>query len=70
MRNAALVLAGKVDSRILVLRGQKIILDADLAELYGVSVKRLNQQVRRNVNIASKTMMPRFRNWLRPFANS
>jgi len=48
MRNAALVLAGKVDSRILVLRGQKIILDADLAELYGVSVKRLNQQVRRN----------------------
>lgn len=33
---------------ILVLRGQKVILDADLARLYGVSTKRLNEQVRRN----------------------
>lgn len=33
---------------ILVLRGQKVMLDADLAELYGVSTKRLNEQVRRN----------------------
>ena len=31
-----------VESRILVLRQQKVILDSDLAELYGVSVKRLN----------------------------
>jgi hypothetical protein len=37
-----------VESRILILRHQKVILDADLAELYGVSVKRLNQQVKRN----------------------
>ena len=37
-----------VESRILILRHQKIILDTDLAELYGVSVKRLNQQVNRN----------------------
>src|SRR5581483_12028009 len=37
-----------VDSRILILRHQKIILDSDLAQLYGVSVKRLNQQVKRN----------------------
>jgi hypothetical protein len=33
---------------ILILRGQKILLDADLAELYGVTTARLNQQVRRN----------------------
>jgi hypothetical protein len=33
---------------ILVLRGQKVILDADLARLYGVTTTRLNQQVRRN----------------------
>src|SRR3954447_12397387 len=33
-----------------MLRGQKVILDTDLAALYGVSVKRLNQQVRRNVD--------------------
>ena len=33
---------------ILTIRGHKVILDADLASLYGVSTKRLNQQVRRN----------------------
>jgi hypothetical protein len=37
-----------VESRILVLRDQKVILDTDLAELYGVPVKRLNEQVKRN----------------------
>jgi ORF6N domain-containing protein len=41
-------LAVPVESRILVLREQKVILDADLAELYGVPVKRLNEQVKRN----------------------
>jgi hypothetical protein len=37
-----------IESTILILRHQKIILDNALAELYGVPVKRLNQQVRRN----------------------
>ncbi len=37
-----------VESRILFLRHQRVILDADLAQLYGVTVKRLNQQVARN----------------------
>jgi ORF6N domain-containing protein len=37
-----------VESRILFLRRQRIILDTDLAELYRVPVKRLNEQVRRN----------------------
>ena len=37
-----------VESRILVLRQQKVILDSDLAQLYGVTVKRLNEQVKRN----------------------
>lgn len=37
-----------VESRILFLRHVKVILDTDLALLYGVSVKRLNQQVQRN----------------------
>jgi hypothetical protein len=48
MGKSAIVIARKVDSKIRILRGQKVILDADLAELYGVSVKRLNEQVRRN----------------------
>jgi hypothetical protein len=33
---------------ILILRGQRVILDAELAALYGVSTKRLNEQVKRN----------------------
>lgn len=33
---------------ILVLRGHRVILDADLARLYGTTTKRLNEQVRRN----------------------
>src|SRR5206468_982978 len=45
MKKRAIVLSRRVESRILVLRGHRVILDADLAELYGVEVKRLNQQV-------------------------
>jgi len=41
-------MARKVDSKIFVLRGQRVILDNDLAELYGVQVRHLNQQVKRN----------------------
>jgi len=37
-----------VESRILILRRQRVILDTDLAELYGVTVKRLNEQIQRN----------------------
>jgi hypothetical protein len=37
-----------IESRITILRHQKVILDTALAELYGVPVKRLNQQVNRN----------------------
>ncbi len=38
-----------VVSRILNIRGVKVIIDMDLAELYGVSTKRLNEQVKRNI---------------------
>ncbi len=37
-----------IDRRILHLRGHKVLLDADLAELYGVPTKALNQAVKRN----------------------
>src|SRR5262245_26577226 len=40
--------AERVLHSILVLRGQRVLLDADLAMLYGVTTARLNQQVRRN----------------------
>jgi hypothetical protein len=38
----------EVAGRILVVRGQRVLLDADLAQLYGVSTKAFNQAVRRN----------------------
>lgn len=41
--------AGDVSCQIRVVRGQRVLLDADLAALYGVTTARLNQQVRRNV---------------------
>ena len=38
-----------VESKILTIRGLPVMLDRDLAELYGVETKRLNEQVRRNI---------------------
>jgi hypothetical protein len=38
-----------VESRILLIRGQKVLLDSDLAALYGVETKALNQAVKRNL---------------------
>ena len=37
-----------IEKKIYFIRGQKVILDADLAELFGVETKRLNEQVKRN----------------------
>ncbi len=38
----------RVERAILFVRGQKVLLDSDLAALYGVEARRLNEQVRRN----------------------
>lgn len=38
----------RIESRILTLRGVRVMIDADLAELYGVQTRRLNEQVKRN----------------------
>ena len=38
----------RIERRIFLIRSQKVMLDRDLAELYGVSTKRLNEQVKRN----------------------
>lgn len=37
-------------SKILLVRNQKVMIDRDLAELYGTTTKKLNQQVKRNIN--------------------
>lgn len=45
---AALIPRERIERSILFLRGEKVLLDADLAALYGVTTRRLNEQVRRN----------------------
>ena len=62
MTKSAIVVAKKVDSKIFNLRGQRVILDRDLAELYGVQVRHLNQQAKRN----AKRFPPAFRFQLSP----
>jgi len=38
-----------IERKIYLIRGHKVMLDSDLAELYGVTTKRLNEQIRRNL---------------------
>ena len=45
---AALNVTAHIARQILVIRGQKVMIDADLAALYDVPTKRLNEQVKRN----------------------
>ena len=52
-----LVFADKIESLIKVIRGQQVMLDRDLAALYGVEVKRLNEQVKRNIKRFPKDFM-------------
>jgi len=40
----------KITNKIYVIRGHKVMIDRDLAELYGVETKRLKEQVRRNIS--------------------
>src|SRR5512137_2989191 len=44
----AVIPIGQIEERILLIRGQRVMLDADLAGLYGTTTKRLNEQVKRN----------------------
>ena len=40
---------GRIMDKIYLIRGQKVMLDKDLAELYSVETRRLNEQVKRNI---------------------
>ena len=53
----ALVAEQKIINRIYVLRAQKIMLDEDLAEMYHVETRRLNEQVKRNIKRFPKDFM-------------
>jgi len=39
-----------IESAIYLIRGQRVMFDSDLAAIYGVTTKRLNEQVRRNIS--------------------
>ena len=48
MKSTIAVPLERIEDRILLARGHKVLLDADLAALYGATTKRLNEQVKRN----------------------
>ena len=57
-----------ITKKILIIRGRKVILDRDIAELYGVETRVINQAVRRNINRFPKDFMfqlskKEFENW-------
>ncbi len=65
----------QISGKILLIRGQKVILDRDLAELYGVEVKQLKRAVRRNIDRFPGDFMfemtdKEFKNWRYQFGTS
>ncbi len=48
MKSKNIIPTEKIDRAILFIRGHKVMLDTDLAEIYGVKTSRLNEQVKRN----------------------
>lgn len=64
-----------ITTRIMPLRGQRVLLDADLAALYGVTTRRLNEQVRRNLarfpeDFIFEVSGPEFQSLMSQFATS
>ena len=49
LQNDEVVVTTPVESRIMSIREKQIMIDRDLAELYGVETKRLNEAVKRNI---------------------
>lgn len=52
-----LITQGVIEKRIFLIKGYKVMLDSDLAELYGVKTKHLNRQVKRNIRRFPKEFM-------------
>jgi hypothetical protein len=49
IKSRSLILTERIENSILLVRGEKVMLDKDLAELYGVETKVFNQAVKRNI---------------------
>ncbi len=52
-----LILKENIESKIFLIKGKKVMIDADLAQMYGVSTKRLNEQVKRSISRFPKDFM-------------
>ncbi len=50
MGTSAVILQEVIESKILLIRGKKVMLDRDLAMIYGVETKVINQAVKRNIS--------------------
>ncbi|MBU4333370.1 MAG: ORF6N domain-containing protein, partial [Candidatus Omnitrophica bacterium] len=50
IQSTSVIAQESIEGKILFLRGQKVMLDRDLAVLYGVETKALNQAVKRNID--------------------
>jgi hypothetical protein len=50
MINDSAIIDERVINKIYLIRNEKVMLDSDLAELYGVETRRLNEQVKRNID--------------------
>ena len=64
-----------IENKILTIRNQQVMIDRDLAELYGVETKRINEQVKRNIERFPERFMfqlsdVEFENWKSQFATS
>ncbi len=64
-----------IEKKIFLIRGQKVMIDRDIAEMYGVETKRLNEQVRRNIKRFPEDFMfqlsnEEFENWKSQIATS
>ena len=74
-RKIAIVAEENILNRIYMVRDQKVMIDRDLAELYGIETKRLKEAVRRNVNRFPPDFMfemniKELENWRTQFASS
>jgi len=70
-----LIPAERIERKIFLIKGQKVMLDRDLAELYGVLTKALKQAVRRNADRFPEDFMfilndQEFANWRSQFVTS
>lgn len=57
MSEKEIIIVGNIENKIYSFRGKNVMLDSDLAKLYGVETKRLNEQVKRNIKRFPKRFM-------------